>query len=173
MIIILTGHRGIGKTTFLLKSIAQLKTQGEKISGILTPPVFNDNNEKIGFDAYDVKSGERWKLGRTDKSLAGPSFGPYTFSENGFIRANEKIQENLNQNMTSIFLDEVGPLELSRHRGFFPLLSQFKALNQQQNLYIVIRRELIDQFISNYIPGDNYKIITITEENRDTLQLVP
>ncbi|RKX87964.1 MAG: hypothetical protein DRP58_01640, partial [Spirochaetes bacterium] len=37
MITIITGNRGVGKTTFLLKMIEELKIKGSQPCGIITP----------------------------------------------------------------------------------------------------------------------------------------
>lgn len=171
MITIITGSRGVGKTTLLLKLIEELKNKGTHPSGIMTPAVYNEENNKVGFYALNVANGEQWELGRSDKLLSGPSYGPFSFSERGFIRANEVLKKVLSKGSGDVFLDEIGPLELEKGYGFFPILSLIGSININSNLYLVIRPELIDEFVRRFILNNEYKIIEITTSNRDVIDL--
>ena len=113
MITIISGSKGIGKTTFLLKKSSALISEKTTVYGILTPSLYNEKGIKYGFFALDLYRKEKWELARTDKKLKGPSFGPYNFSEKGFKKANKVIKKGLKQANSTIFLDEIGPLELS------------------------------------------------------------
>ena len=171
MIKIITGSRGIGKTTFLLKLIEELKKKGTPHSGIMTPAIYNENGDKVGFYALDVADGEQWELGRSDKYLDGPSYGPFSFSERGFVRANEILEQVLSKGSEDVFLDEIGPLELSKGYGFFPILSSISSFNIDRYLYLVIRRSLIDEFAHKFLAGKEYRVIEITMNNRDLIDL--
>ncbi|RLD29272.1 MAG: hypothetical protein DRI73_11045 [Bacteroidetes bacterium] len=166
MIFIITGSRGVGKTTILLKLIEELKKNGTHSSGIMTPAVYNEENNKVGFYALNVANDEQWELGRSDKLLSGPSYGPFSFNEKGFTKANEILEHVLISGSGDVFLDEIGPLELSKRYGFFPNLSLIRSFDIHRNLYLVIRRSLIDQFVSKYLAGKDHTIIEITMQNR-------
>lgn len=167
MIIIITGTRGIGKTTLLLKLIEELKKNGTPLSGIMTPAIYDKDKNKVGFYALNVANGEQWELGRSDKLLEGPSYGPFSFSERGFNRANEILEKVLTNDPVDLFLDEIGPLELEKGYGFSPILSLINSFDINRNLYLVIRPELIDEFVSRFIQRKEYRIIEITLENRE------
>ena len=167
MITIITGIRGIGKTTFLLRLIEELRKKGNIPSGIITPAIYNNNRDKVGFYALDIKTDDQWELGRSDKLLDGPSYGPFSFSETGFIRANYILEEVLGEGSEDLFLDEIGPLELSKGYGFFPILSSISSFNIDRNLYLVIRRSLVDEFAHKFLAGEEYRVIEITMNNRD------
>jgi len=171
MITIITGSRGIGKTTFLLKKSTIQTNEVKTLSGILTPPIFDNEGIKIGFSALDLSNMKRWELARTDIKLPGPSYGPFHFSSEGFERANDIIIDALLQGTTTLFLDEIGPLELTKNNGFYPCLSHIGRIKDSQDLFIVIRSELIPVFVKRVIPGKKYKTITVNKENRDRLQL--
>lgn len=172
MITIITGHRGIGKTTCLLKIIKKLRADSVKISGIITPPIYNGKDKKVGFTAYNVETEEMWDLARTDKTLAGPSYGPFSFSKKGLIRANDVLKESLQKKDYTIFLDEVGPLELSKHQGFFPVLPLLTSSKRDLNLYIIIRPELIDIFVNQIILQREHRVLSINLENRDDPDII-
>lgn len=167
MIFIITGRRGVGKTTLLLKLIEELKNKGTPSSGIMTPAIYDEDGNKVGFYALDVADGGQWELGRSDKLLDGSSYGPFSFSERGFIRANEIIEKVLTNGLEDVFLDEIGPLELDKGYGFFPILSLINSFDINRSIYLVIRPELIDGFVSRFLTEKEYNIIEITPENRE------
>jgi len=169
MITIITGSRGVGKTTLLLKLIEEKKIKGSFSSGIMTPAIYNVNGDKVGFYALNVADGEQWDLGRSDKKLAAPSYGPFSFSGTGFTKANEILEHTLTSGLENVFLDEIGPLELEKGCGFFPILSLISSFDINRNLYLVIRSELIDEFIHRFISENEYRIVEITLENRDVI----
>jgi len=171
MITIITGRRAVGKTTFLLKMIKEIKYKESNPSGILTPAIYNANGDKVGFYALNVADGEQWELGRSDKKLAGPTYGPFSFSEKGFIKANEILVKILTEGTEYVFLDEIGPLELEKGYGFFPILSLISNFDINRNLYLVIRSELIDEFIHRFISEKEYRLVEITHGNRDVFDL--
>lgn len=169
MITVLTGNRSVGKTTLLLKLIKKLKSKGTLPSGIITPAIYNKNNEKVGFYALNVADGKQWELGRSDKLLEGPSYGPFCFSERGFIRANKILKKVLTKGSIDIFLDEIGPLELEKGYGFSPVLPLISKFNINMNLSLVIRPELVDKFVSRYLVENEYRVIEITHKNREII----
>ena len=169
MITIITGSRGVGKTTFLLKMIEKLKNKRTHPSGIMTPAIYNEEGEKLGFYALDVTTEDQWELGRSDKLLDGPMYGPFSFSEKGFIKTNEILEEVLSKGLGDVFLDEIGPLELEKSYGFYPVLSLISSFDSDRNLYLVIRQSLIDEFGDRFLIGEDYKVIEITDENRDRI----
>ena len=169
MVNIITGSRGVGKTTLLLKLIEELKNKGTHPSGIMTPAVYNEDKKKIGFNALDVATGGEWELGRSDKHLGGPSYGSFSFSARGFIRANKILEKVLTEGSGNVFLDEIGPLELEKGYGFFSILYLISSFDINRNLYLVIRPELIDDFVSGFLVEKEHRIIEITLENRERI----
>jgi len=168
MLIIITGPRGVGKTTALTSYIQKLRIENRIPKGILTPPRLDGKGVKIGFDAMSAETGESWELARMDKNLKGPSFGPFSFSDEGFKRALKLLESNLKEGLTSpFFLDEIGPLELHREAGFIPVLPKIVEAAEKKDVYLVIRPELIEEFISRFGSNEPCKIITVTSENRN------
>ena len=172
MITIVTGEKGIGKTTFLLKLIEDKKNKGKTPTGIMTPAVYDEDERKVGFYALNIAIGEQWELGRSDKKLDGPSYGPFSFSERGFIRANEILGKVLAKGSSDVFLDEIGPLELEKGYGFSSILPLIISFNSNRNLYLVIRRSLIDNFVSRFVSDKEYRVFEITMENREGIEIL-
>jgi len=179
MVTIITGDQGSGKTTWLLKQINSLKKSGN-CGGILTPAVFKPSSSgktdsipvKTGFDALDISTGTRWPLGRTDGSLDGPAFGPFQFSTSGFKRAIDSVTSALTRPDDFIVLDEIGPLELRKHRGFFKLLPLLSHIPDTITFLVVIRKSLIETAAAEIFPETAYRVIEITQGNRNSTHLL-
>ena len=167
MITIITGDRGIGKTSFLLRISKDIKKHDKNIYGILSTPLFNNKNIKNGFSAMDLYSDEKWELARIDKDMKGPTYGPYHFSTAGFSRANETLRLSLCKKNALIIIDEIGPLELTHKQGFYDSLTMLHQSDLSNRIYLVIRPELIEEFARRFIGDNQYRIFTINEENRD------
>lgn len=81
--------------------------------------------------------------------------GPYMFYEAGFQWV-EKVIDNLIQSKVQpIYLDEIGILEL-KGQGFHKLIK--KVLDHKLDLCLVVRKDLLEQFIKQYHIKD-YEII--------------
>ena len=169
MITIITGSRGVGKTTYLLKLIEELNNKGKPSSGIITPAIYNKTGTKVGFFALNVATGEKWDLGRSDRNLDGPSYGPYSFSEKGFLKANKILMQGLTKGRKDLFLDEIGPLELEKGYGFLPVLSSVSSFSSNLNLYLIIRPSLIAEFLDRFLKGKEYRVVEITARNRNQI----
>ncbi len=178
MVTIITGEQGSGKTTWLLKQINILKKSGSS-GGILTPAVFKPSSSKrtdsvqvkTGFDALDISTGQRWPLGRKYEPLKGPAFGPFHFSMAGFERAIDSVTLAVTRPDDFIVLDEIGPLELQQHEGFFKLLPLISQIPSTVTFLLVIRTSLIETAVAAIFPGTAYRVIEITHGNRETVSL--
>lgn len=161
MTTIISGERGAGKTTFLLTRQQELSERGEAVCGILSPLTVGPDGCKNGFDAFDVVSGERWPLARTDRDMKGISYGPFSFSSSGFAKANKVLTDGLRKRDCTLFIDEIGPLELKHKEGFYPVLSLLKEQHAPRDIYIVVRPELIGIFTDRYFPDGDCRILEI------------
>ena len=156
--ILLTGRRGVGKTT-VCQAVAELaRRRGYRPGGVITPALYacpepvlsracpersrrvegrsrrDSRGAKVGFEAVDVGSGERWPLARTDQELGGPRVGPYSFDSAGLARALRVLRRAAtagtgatNRRNSAVpcdllMVDEIGPLELEQGEGFAPIL---------------------------------------------------
>ncbi|MBN2657260.1 MAG: hypothetical protein JXR86_09385 [Spirochaetales bacterium] len=171
MLHIVTGPRGIGKTTALLSFINRLILSGIHPEGILTPAIKDDLGRKCGFSAKNIANNDLWELARTDRALKGPVHGPFSFSSKGFEKALSIIEESLKQNRNIFFLDEIGPLELKRKAGFYPILPELDKAALTGEIFVVIRPELINLFKSDYVHESPCRIISVSLRNRENPDL--
>jgi nucleoside-triphosphatase THEP1 len=133
--------------------------------------------DKVGFEAVDVGSGERWPLARTDQKLGGPQVGPYSFDPAGLSRAVRVLRraaalrqaQDTAAGCDLFMVDEIGPLELEQGKGFAPVLDLLPVEGPTHTL-IVVRPALLDQVLL-YLRGAECTVFNVTEENRDELPL--
>src|SRR5512139_1396537 len=79
-LIIVTGDRGAGKTTFCVRLVELARSSGRSIGGVLSPAVF-EQGEKIGIDTIDLRTNERRRLAdRFDPVHRGLSTQRWSFS---------------------------------------------------------------------------------------------
>jgi nucleoside-triphosphatase THEP1 len=168
-LLILTGPIGIGKSTITRKVYELAVSRGYKISGVISPPLYDENGIKVGFFAEDISSGERWILGRNDNavSLKGPVWGKYTFSEEGFEKAVRALKRAHSDGCDLLILDEVGPLELLCGKGFRPFLELLTG-ETVTNLLIVVRPSLIKEVLK-VLNRKDIALFHADIENRDRL----
>lgn len=115
-IIVVTGWRVAGKTTFCKQAALHARNAGWRVAGILTPAVF-ENGEKIGIEVEDLVSGEKQLL--AVRSTEGPSImsiGQWHFDPEVFRWGNEVLQKAAPCDL--LIIDEIGPLEFERKQGW-------------------------------------------------------
>jgi len=209
--ILLTGRRGVGKTT-ICQAVAELaRRRGYRPGGVITPALYacpelsrracpacpersrgeqsrracptdwgleigNWELTKVGFEALDVGSGERWPLARTDQDLGGSRVGPYSFAPAALARALRVLRRAISAGCDLLIVDEIGPLELEQGKGFAPILDLLPVEGPTHTL-IVVRPALLGPLLLRlrdavrrpYRTG--FTVFSVTEENRDELPL--
>ena len=133
-ILILTGDKQTGKTTFLKNWVVNT----QHIAGVLTPIISN----KRFF--YDIQSGSHYSMEVETKDAPPTSIltvGKYLFSINNFKKASLILMDACNNERNSfLIIDEIGPLELQQHKGFYDaLLFVLEHLNATTQLIVVVR----------------------------------
>ncbi|MBC7720518.1 MAG: hypothetical protein H7068_00750 [Pedobacter sp.] len=141
-VIILTGDKQSGKTTFLKNWCA---TQ-QNIAGILTPIV----GDKRCF--YDIEIADFYSM----EVAANPPLnegilivGKYFFSQQNFAKAATTLMDACADNsLKYLIIDEIGPLELKQHKGFYQaLLFVLEHLQKTVQLIIVVRQNCIEDIV--------------------------
>jgi nucleoside-triphosphatase THEP1 len=75
------------------------------------------------------------------------TIGPYLFIEDTLLYVENEIQEMIKNNISPIYLDEIGQLEL--YDQCFDNIFQ-QIINSNTEVYITVREELIDKVIKKY-----------------------
>ncbi|OQY28012.1 MAG: hypothetical protein B6244_08710 [Candidatus Cloacimonetes bacterium 4572_55] len=138
---LLTDEIDSGKTTCIRRWLHEWRKNRIDIFGVVSESVI-ENGVKVGYDLLDIRTGERRGLIRSQRFQENWQLGRFHFDRRGFARLIEGL---LSQRGDLLILDEIGPLELRRKQGFYPLLRHF--LQNKENhtrLLIVTRRSEID-----------------------------
>ncbi len=160
MVYFVTGEVDSGKTT-LMKKIYETKKQGD---GFVCEKIFQDNV----FTGYRIKqlSSSEAKIFSyqhallPDGELAVFTCGRFSFLKSGFEFAESITDEVIASGADPLFIDEIGPLELSG-RGFNDIF--IKILDSGKTVYATARIQLIEKIVSFY-KIDDYSIISNSEE---------
>ena len=110
-IYILTGERGIGKTTFLSRLIDELRKKNILAGGILSPVVYRDS-VRLGYDVLNIRTGERTILCRNEPGADDIKIGDWVFRNDGIQFGNSALDQLSLIGCILVIVDEVGPLEL-------------------------------------------------------------
>jgi len=151
MRLLLSGKRGIGKTTCCRKTIGLL----DKIEayGFMTHKI------EGGLVIEDIKTSESVLLATEGKG-SGEKVGKYFFSKEGI----DFGIESLKKSGDVCFVDEIGRLELSG-KGFyraFPLLREKECI-------VITCRDIFADDVKRALGFDDAIIELINEENRDMM----
>lgn len=161
MIFILSGEIGSGKTSLLLNLIDDLKPEELHIEGLISPPVFT-NNEKTGIDLVDLHNGLVKRLAELNTQPLNYELATTRWRFNAEVVAwgNQVIEKAL---PCQVFIvDELGPLEFERGRGF---VSALRAINTRDfNVAVVVVRNLLTATAVMHWP--DAEIVYLTRENQ-------
>jgi nucleoside-triphosphatase len=136
---LLTGARGAGKTTFCRFLAARAHIQGWDTAGLLSPAVF-EGGIKTGILAEDVRTGETHRLASSSPHYSFDlQQGIWYFDRSTLAWGNHMIESSLPCDL--LILDELGPLELTRHGGWQAALDVLRGDGYHIAL-VVIRPEL-------------------------------
>lgn len=142
-ILVVTGWRGVGKTTYCQKAVERYHKAGLKVSGLLSPARF-ENGQKNGIFAIDLSSHEsQLAASLVPGEMNGIRFGPWTFDTNVLEWGNKRLLQMTRSDV--MVIDELGYLEFDLKTGW---TASFEVLhkNNYQLAIVVIRPECIDAF---------------------------
>ena len=138
---LLTGERGSGKSTVCLRLRELARGERLSVAGIVS--VYRDAR-RLELDAVDLSSLERWPLASAAGPLEGPSVGRFSFSAQGIARALDVLERAAALEAALLVVDEIGPLELTGHEGFYPFLERARTADFP-DLLLVVRPSLVDE----------------------------
>jgi len=165
--VIITGNRGIGKSTVCRRVAEIARMRGYSCAGIISHALFNERGEKVGFTAEDISTGKRWVLGHTARNLRGPRYGLYRFSRSGFRKAHRWSSTALKKGCDLFILDEIGPLEMEMGGGFRSVLFTLSK-STVPRILLVVRPALLG-VVKNFFSSIQTSVVSVDLENRDRL----
>lgn len=157
-LIILTGSRGIGKSTVCRQVVEIARDQGLVCGGIIT-------SKAPGSDIIieDTKTGAREILASEQGRYDGPRAGKYFFNPLGLQFGITAINQGVSTDI--LIVDELGHLEV-RGEGFAEAF-EILAGDKVNRAIVVIREELLGVLLPRFTGCSH--IFHATRENRDTL----
>jgi nucleoside-triphosphatase THEP1 len=142
---LVTGLRGIGKTTWCGELVRLAQARGLRVAGLWSPAVFTDSR-KSGIDLVDLATGQRRRLATSrgndpvDAAVAAVSTIQWAFDPATIAWGNE-VLANLPEN-DMLVIDELGPLELIRGEGLAAALDVLDS-RAYRVAFVVIRPSLL------------------------------
>jgi len=164
--VVVTGERGVGKSTVCEKALWILRAEGKRCGGVLTRKVRDPLGRIQGIEVLDVWQDppEARLLARTeDRDADGPRVGAYRFMRAGLEFGREAIRRGLSE-AEILFGDELGYLEL--HGGGFSLLLDGLAAQTGPHIVVVIRSDLLDETLDR-LGGVRIEVLEVTTSNRN------
>jgi len=161
MVYIISGKKDSGKTT----RMEELFRNTKNAAGFISKKIVQDGLV-TGYDIIELSSGHRVRFARVkgyepEAWHERTQIGKFSFSKEG-LRAAEGIihnaleAENSGISTKSIFLDEIGKLEL-KGDGFCKLLTQLLK-KEYLDIYIAVRSGNIKSVLRNFAITD-YRIL--------------
>lgn len=134
--------------------------------GFLSKKIFVSSGSGRVFTGYELvrlSSNEKVSLAIKTEYMSGDfdeiyCRGPFHFSRKAFEWAEKVIDEILKKEITPIFIDEIGPLEL-QDQGFCDVLK--KVLNDgkySKDIYIVVRSRCVREVMEKFGIGDAVRV---------------
>ncbi len=162
-IVVLTGERGVGKSTVCCETIVLAQARGYTCGGIIT--LSHPNGAR---DLLDARSGDVRKLTLAPDAELAVVQGRFRFNPETLEWGNTALACALACDL--LVVDELGPLEIERGEGW---QSAFDALRRTDFVLalVVVRPELVVQ-AQIRLPGSATTVIAATRQNRDRLPAI-
>lgn len=147
MIHLITGAVNQGKSTGLLEIYRRLGTG----DGFYNRRILQ-GNETIGQAIIHMATGASCVLAYDDRFVpvgwrAACHYGPFSFSREGLDFGCQILETALDNGITPVFIDEIGPLELAG-KGFDAIMA--RVVQQATDVYVVMRESCIGEVIRKY-----------------------
>lgn len=137
-IIIITGSRNSGKTTFIQQIISYFQVKSKKIGGFYSQKVIDDKN-LIGYDIFDIQENKSYPFLRLKEKHSQNTIGRFEIIEEGLIVGRDILAKS--ENMYCLCIDEIGELEL-KMKGWRYSLDGIIKSNTKYLIFSVNKRSL-------------------------------
>lgn len=165
MFILLTGQRGSGKTTACWKALSELRGNGCKVAGFISPPLLDATGKKTGIEMLDLTTGEHQTFARIVGPDEGADVGVYRLEPGAIDWARRVLSAALLSNTDWLVIDEIGPLELHRGGGFAFALPPLADAVQIPNAIVIVRPELVGE-LSERLGRTDIVLFEVTKPGR-------
>lgn len=155
LIVLITGPRGVGKTTLCLRTVTLAKKASYSCAGLLTLQEEGDRRMVV-----DVRTGDRRPL--TASGPTGVPVGRYLFDPDALAWGAEILVRSTPCDL--LVLDELGPLEMAG--GGWAIGMDVLREGHFFLALVVVRTELVNEVLGRF---PNAWAVEVTPENRDGL----
>jgi len=169
--IIVAGQKGAGKSTSLLKLAARLKACGVSVGGVISRHILKDGR-RCGYEAVNPATGQVLVLSERPANGEDPphhhddeshvivenekdstfNYCHYVFYKKTFAEGNRWIKEGLEKDV--LFVDEVGLIEMTHHKGWdyeLPLAAvKNEAAGKKPLLIYGLRDDFAEKFSTQW-----------------------
>jgi len=146
-VIIITGPKHYGKTTFANSMIEYLKEKSKHVKGFTAPGKFN-NGIRSEFNIQNVETGEQIPLCNIIGNDLQKKIGRFYFNEAGLIFGKDILKEENLLNAEYVIIDEIGPFEL-KGRGWTESIEKL-LINSDIKMLWVVRKNLLYDILRRF-----------------------
>ena len=162
--VLVTGRRGVGKTT-VCQAVAQLaRRRGYRPGGVITPALYACPELVLSKACPEPR---RRVEGRSRRACPEPVLSKACPEPRR--RVEGQSRRAVAARCDLLIVDEIGPLELEQGKGFAPILELLPVEGPTHTL-IVVRPAFVDQLLL-HLRIQSLQVFNVTEENRDELPL--
>ncbi len=158
--IILTGEKGVGKTTLCQRLVEQTQKSGIMIGGLISPAIFGAG-QKMGIDVVNLRDNRSRRLAYTHEHITeGPNTKRWAFEQEVVEWGNKVLKESTPCDL--LIIDELGPLEFECGSGW---QNGFTALDHGEYslALIVIRPKLLSQALARWPDAEIVELMRYRE----------
>nr|HID13529.1 hypothetical protein [Anaerolineae bacterium] len=162
-IIILTGERGVGKSTVCRETVALAQARRYTCGGILTLGRPNGT-----LDVLDVRGGDMRRLTLEHNASPAVIQGRFRFDPETLAWGSAALARAVPCHL--LVVDELGPLEIEQGQGWLKAFDVLRGTDFALAL-VVVRPELVVR-AQLQLPVSTTTVLTVTPHNRDRLPAV-
>jgi len=160
-IILLSGERGVGKSTVCREAVTLAQAQGYACGGVITLSHTDDVQDVR--DVLDVGSGQIRRL--TVDAASAVVMGRFRFDPQTIAWGNDVLARATRCHL--LVVDELGPLEIVRGQGWQKAFEVLRGDDFALAL-VVVRPGLLEQ-VRRKLPVDSTETLTVEIHDRDEL----
>lgn len=157
-ILVISGGRGVGKTTFCRQLVELGRALNLDVAGLLSPARFSTEPLlKTGIEVEDLRTGQRRLLASSlENELNGVKLGDWTFDDQAIEWGNRLLGTAAPCDL--LVIDELGPLEFDRNQGWSVSFDVLDA-RLYRLAVIVVRPEYLERVKNRWL---GVKVIFLT-----------
>ena len=159
-VVVITGKRQGGKTTFVHSVVKKLQNKGYAVSGFLAKGKFKDN-KRSEFYISDIQSNESILICNTEGTDDQKRIGRFYFNEEGLNFGKNILKPEKLGKADFVVIDEIGPFEL-KGKGWTESVEQLLEYDNYKMIWVV-REKLVYHILRRFGITKAY-IIDITKE---------